>query len=280
MGFFKKKNSDSQSRRNARIWLSQTRKVVGALCVIALVGVGGVAAVQTFKKCSEWLAAETLARTAQAGFTVQNILVTGRQHISAEEILANLSIRRGDPIFGVDIAEAQKSLTALSWVKDVSITRRLPDTIMVGLQERTPAALWQYQKKISLIDKDGAVLAADDLGPWRDLPLIVGAGAETSVPALLTLLQAEPRIAGEMVAAVRINERRWDLRLKNNVTVKLPEQDVELALTRLAALHDQKNLLGRAVASIDLRQPQRVMITPLPIAAEDTATNKNPNRKI
>ena len=61
---------------------------------------------------------------------------------------------------------------------------------------------------------------------------------------------------------MRVGDRRWNLRLKHNITVKLPEQDMELALSRLAQMQKQKNILGRSIASIDMRQPQRVLVTP------------------
>lgn len=271
MKLFGKKNSAAHRdyrapsrRRNNRLLLLQLRKVVLLGSVVALIGGAGFSAWHndTFKKCGNWLAAEALTRSAAAGFTVKDILVTGRKQIPVEDLLASLSVKQGMPLFGVNIAEAEKSLTGIPWVDNVVISRRLPDTIVVALQERTPVALWQHQKKIFLIDKDGAVLTADNLAAWQSLPLVVGEGAEKNVTQLLGLLQAEPVIAKELTAAVRVEERRWDLRLKNNITVKLPEQDTELALSRLAALEEKKNILGRNITSIDLRQPDRIMVTP------------------
>jgi cell division protein FtsQ len=251
-------------RRNNRLLLLRMRKFVLFAGALALISGAGFSAYHNnaFKKCGNWLAAEALSRSATAGFKVKDILVTGRKQISNEELLASLSVKQGMPIFGVDIAEAEKSLAGISWVDNVAISRHLPDTIVVALQERTPVALWQHQKKIFLIDKDGVVLAADNLDAWQNLPLVVGDGAEKNVTQLLGLLQAEPNIAKELTAAVRIEQRRWDLHLKNNITVKLPEQDTELALSRLAALEEKKNILGRNITDIDLRQPDRVMITP------------------
>jgi len=230
----------------------------------------------SFKKMNEWAAGQALGKTAEAGFRVKDILVTGRVHIPAEELLAHLSIKENMPIFGVSIVEAQKSLTDISWVKTVSISRRLPDKIIVELKERTPAALWQYQKKISLIDQEGTVLATEDLSPWQNLPLVVGDGAPKHAGDLLGLLNAEPAVAKELVSAVWVGQRRWDLHLQNNIIVKLPEQDSELALRRLALLAEQKNLFGRNIAAIDLRAPEKMMITP--VAALDAAPDKK-NKK-
>jgi len=251
----------------------QMRKFVLSGSVIVLVGCAGFGAWRndTFKKCSTWVGAEALTRSANAGFVVKKILVTGRKQVSAEEILASLSVKQGMPIFGFNVSDAEKSLSNISWVSSVVISRRLPDTIAVELHERTPIALWQHQKKIFLIDENGVTLAAGSLDAWQNLPLVVGEGAEKNVTQLLGLLQAEPDIAKELVSAVRVEQRRWDLHLRNDVVVKLPEQDTELALSRLAALEKQKNILGRNIALIDLRQPERIMVTPG--TAEKTKTS-------
>ena len=272
MKFFRKKNSAAarasdrspSRRRNTRLLLQQLRKVALLGIVIVLVGSAVFTAWNnnTFKKAGTWLAAEALTRSAGAGFKVKDILVTGRKQVSAEELLASLSIKQGMPIFGFNIVDAEKSVSDISWVKGDVISRRLPDTIVVELQEREPVALWQHQKKIFLIDRDGAVLSADNLAIWQQLPLVVGEGAEKNAMSLLDLLQAEPTVAGELVSAVRVEERRWNLHLRNGIIVKLPERDVELAISRLAALEKQKNILGRNIATIDLRQPERIMVTP------------------
>ncbi len=273
MKFFKRKKiDDSRSRRNARLRLLRLRKFGLLAGVVALIGAAGFTGYHSgsFKKISAWVVTQTLDRTAAAGFKVKDILVTGRQQIPAEELLAHLSIKENMPIFGVDIAEAQQSLADITWIKDVSISRRLPDKIIVELKERTPAALWQYRQKISVIDRDGVVLTSDNLDAWQSLPLVVGESAPQSTAGLLDLLNAEPAIAALLVSAVRVGGRRWDLRLQNGIAVKLPEQDTELALRRLATAEEQKHIFDRNIVSIDLRQPEKMMVSP---AADTVKTN-------
>jgi cell division protein FtsQ len=254
------------------------RKLSTAASIIALAGATIFAGYHNgaFRKIGGWASSETLKITADAGFKVKDILVTGRKQISEDALLASLSVKQNAPIFGISIADAQKSLSGISWVKDVTISRRLPDAIIVELKERQPAALWQYQKKISLIDQEGAVLTAENLSPWKSLPLVVGEDAPKHIAELAGLLNAEPVIAGALGSAVRINNRRWDLHLQNGMVVKLPEQDSELALRRLVTLQAQKKIFDRNIAAIDLRQPERLMVTP--IALKEDVTPKN-NKK-
>lgn len=261
----------------------QLRKYALAASLAGIAAGGAYAGYESdiFKRYSDRARDAVLTRTAEAGFKVRDILVTGRAEIPATEILERLSIKQGMPIFGVSIADAETSLTSIPWVKNVRISRRLPGTILIALDERKPLALWQYQKKISLIDGEGAVLTSENLDAWKQLPLVVGAGAEKNAAALVGMLNAEPALAANLVAAVRVEDRRWDLQLKNNVTVRLPENDMEFALRRLGALDEQKNLLGRNITAIDLRQPERIVVALPPELAGDKKadTRKTPARK-
>jgi len=230
-----------------------------------------------FKKTEARIITEILTHTADAGFKVNEILVTGREQVPVEELLACLSIREDMPIFGINIIEARKSLVVLPWVRDVSISRRLPDMITVELKERVPVALWQYQKEISVIDREGVFLTSDNLNIWKHLPLVVGEDAPEHMNELLALLKVEPEILNVLVSAVRMGGRRWDLHLKNGISVKLPEQDQALALRRLALLVEQGNILNRNVKRIDLRQSEKVVV--MPMAANKEALNGK-NKKI
>lgn len=266
------KRRTSGSRRHARLW-AQKLKTIGFF--------GGGFVVVTglllwawlsgaILSAGSWIHDKTLATTAAAGFTVEEILVTGRARVSPDDLLARLNIQMGEPIFDVSIAEGQQRIAESSWIDSVTVARRLPDTIVVNITERQPVALWQYQKKISLIDADGHVLAHDNLDAYNDLPLVVGEHAAENVLALLGLLRAEPEIAEQLTAAVRIGNRRWDLKLQNGLLVKLPEDNVELALRKLALSHKNNNLLERDLKLIDLRIPEKLVVEPMERAEDAT----------
>lgn len=212
------------------------------------------------QKTGGFISSRALALTSSAGFTVQDMLVTGRSRVDADILRHTLNVNIGAPIFGVDLEAAQKSIAQLGDIKNVSIARRLPDRLVISLEERAPAALWQNNKKISVVDKEGVVLGVE-ASQWSELPLIIGASAGPHAGEMLSLLQAEPGILKELSAAQRIGDRRWDLRLKNGMTIKLPEENAGFALRRLMEAQDSKKVFERSIASIDLRQPDKMVIS-------------------
>ena len=257
-----KKGVKKRISRDMRLRQMRRRKIILSLSFLSLfliiVGVGHYTG--SFLRFNNWLKSEVLKITTDAGFKVDEILVTGRVEISTEDILSKLTIKRDMPIFGLDIKEAQKSLSDIFWVKEVSISRRLPNIVFVELKERTPAALWQRHNKIHLIDDDGVILSIDNLKKWKNLPLIVGKGSREKVAELSFLLKAEPVIAREIVSATRVGDRRWDFKLKSGILVKLPEKDVEFALRRLVTLEEEKGIFNKNISLIDLRQPEKMVV--------------------
>src|SRR5690606_19330088 len=106
-----------------------------------------------------------------AGLTVQGVFVAGRVRSDKGELLRALGVARGDLILAFDPDEARRRLVAMPWIKDASVSRKLPDAIEVRLQERQPLALWQHDRKLVLIDVDGEPITSEGLGQFRELPI-------------------------------------------------------------------------------------------------------------
>jgi len=209
-----------------------------------------------------------LDATARRGFAVRNIMVDGRQHTDVATIKAMLNVDKGDPIFSFHPAQAKVLLEKLSWVKSAQVERRLPDTIYIKLQERVPLALWQRNQRLSLIDADGVVLTDENLGEFRNLLIVVGDGAPQKAAELISMLHAEPVIEQRVEAATLISGRRWDLRLKSGADVKLPEDELGLALRKLAVNHEEEDILDKDVVSIDVREEGRITVRTKPGAVQ------------
>lgn len=271
MKLFKKREAPL-SRRSSRLWMLRLRRFGIAFCAVSLTVAGSYSVWKNgvIAKTADWISEKTLSVTASAGFRVTDIFVTGRARIPAVDLIAHLDIRQNAPIFSIDIARAQRALSEIPWVQGVSVTRRLPGTIYVDIKERAPAALWQYQQKLSVIDHTGRVLTSKNLRNYKDLPLVVGENAPENVAEILQYLKAEPEIAQKIESATRIGNRRWDLKMKNGLTVKLPERETEYALRKLVLQQKKHGIFEKNIATIDLRVPDQIAVEP---ADEKNKTN-------
>lgn len=201
---------------------------------------------------------------ADAGFRVNNILVEGRYETDPDVLRAIINLNRGDPIFAFDPAETREMIERLSWVREAHVERRLPDTIYVGIVERQPIALWQHKNKLRVIDAEGVTLTDKLSANQKTLPIVVGEYANEQAYDLLVMLEAEPEIRELLEAAIWVGDRRWDLTLKNKISVRLPEMDIGLALSRLAKAQAQDKILDKDLNVIDLRETDRITVRTRP----------------
>ncbi len=201
-----------------------------------------------------------ISATATMGFRVNEVMVSGRQQTEREILVKALNVARGAPILAFDIADAKRRVEALPWVRASTIERMLPDTILISIVEREPLALWQLDSKLHLIDAEGEVILNDGLENYSDLLMVVGNGAETEASALIALIGTEPALMQQVKAATWIGSRRWNVHLKGDIVVRLPEDDAQSAWTRLAEYHKNHRVLDKNVTVLDLRIPDRLIV--------------------
>ena len=192
------------------------------------------------------------------------MVIEGRANTPEPLLRAALGVSIGDPILGFSVEMARQRMETLSWVEHATVERRLPGTVVVVLQERRPFAIWQNQAKFVLIDRTGQLVANQNVAEFRQLPLVVGPGAPAAAATLIDALTDRPDLQKRIVAAVRVGERRWNLRLNNGADVMLPEGHEVQALDRLMQLQQQHALLDRPLAAIDMRLGDRLVLRPRP----------------
>lgn len=198
--------------------------------------------------------------TGLLGLTVADIRVEGRETTDRETILAALAAGPGTPILAVSPARAKDQLEALPWVRTAVIERRLPGTLYVRLVERKPLALWQHGGKLDLIDRGGDVIPVGRLDQFAKLPMVVGEGAARHAAELIQMLASEPELVARVTAAIRVGDRRWNLRIDNAIDVLLPADEAAIAWSQLARLERSSAVLKRDVQAIDMRLPDRLVL--------------------
>lgn len=221
------------------------------------------------ERAGDWGQDQMVEASASLGFRVENILVEGRVHSDPDIILAIVNTQKNDPLFSFDPREAKDSLERLSWVDTARVQRRWPDTIYIDLQERKPLALWQKDKQLFLLDHKGEVINTDRLHRFKDLVVVMGDGAPAHIGALVADLKAEEALHGRVKTAKWVSKRRWDITTKDNITVKLPEEDVTLSLRRLADAQAESALLDKDIMGIDLREHDRITVRTKPGSVQE-----------
>jgi cell division protein FtsQ len=263
------RNSVQDRPGRLKLLLRRQRRLLRPVAWVAFAGltvVGGLLAVRSSAPGGSLatLRERLGTATAHAGLRVTDIVIEGRANTPEPLLRAALGVSKGDPILGFSVEMARQRVATLSWVEHATVERRLPGTVVLNLQERRPFAIWQNQGKFVLIDRNGQVVTNQAVAEFHQLPLVVGPGAPAAAATLIDALTDHPELQRRIVAAVRVGERRWNLRLNNGADVMLPEGHEVLALDRLMQMQQEHALLDRPLAAIDMRLGDRLVVRPRP----------------
>ena len=240
--------------RSARYRMANAARL-GAMAAAGLffLVVGGLALFGQLDDVADMVVGKVETRLARMGFAVEAVDVTGAQGEIAHRIAQASEVYSGQSIFSVDPEAVRQRVEALPLVRTATVARLWPNRIAIVVETREAYALWQMDGALNVIDRDGVVMASADVMNPPDLPLVVAEGANASVVEIVEALNRTPLIQDWVVGAIRVGNRRWNLRLHSGADVKLPEGDVQASIAILAALHAERGVLRLTAESFDLR---------------------------
>jgi cell division protein FtsQ len=195
-----------------------------------------------------------------AGFRITTVAINGRKQLSQDEVLAVGGVNGRSSLLFLDAATVRDKLKANSWIADATILKLYPGRLQIDIVERSAFALWQQDGRLSVIADDGAVLEPYMSRRFISLPLVVGKGAADKARDFLALLDRYPQVRSATKAAIFVGERRWNLRLKDGLDIRLPENDVGNALALLSKLDKDDRLFSRDITAVDMRLPDRLTV--------------------
>ena len=209
------------------------------------------------------------------GFRVTAVQTEGQSALTDDEVLLALGVRDDTALPFLDVKAARERLMANPLVEDATIRKMYPDRVTVDLVERKPFALWQHDGKVQILAADGTAIDEFRDSRFAHLPLVVGPAANVKAQALLDALALAPKLKEQTYAAVLVAERRWNLRLRSGIEVKLPETEYGAALARLETLQARQNVFAKWITTVDLRSPINVVVHLSPEAADMMAEADN-----
>ena len=195
-----------------------------------------------------------------AGFRITTVAINGRKQLSQDEVLAVGGVNGRSSLLFLDAATVRDKLKGNPWISDATILKLYPGRLQIDIVERSAYALWQQDGRLSVIADDGAVLEPYMSRRFVSLPLVVGKGADTRARDFLALLDRYPQVRAVTRAAIFVGERRWNLRLKDGLDIRLPENDVGNALATLSKLDKEERLFSRDIVAVDMRLPDRFTV--------------------
>ncbi len=200
----------------------------------------------------------------QSGFRLTSVQVVGTNHLNELKVYQTVLAKgnRGKAMPFVDLHAIRTDLLQLSWVEEARVSRRLPDTVVVDIVERTPVAVLSRPGRLALIDAKGRELEPISKDRIGKRMVLSGPGVAAQVGALTALMEAAPALKTQIKSAEWIGNRRWNLTFRTGQILALPEGDeaAAKALVTFAQLDGRNRLLGGKAVAFDMRAGDRIYL--------------------
>ncbi len=191
-------------------------------------------------------------------FMVKVMTINGASVELGDDIREVLPVDFPVSSFDLDLEEMKGTVEKLDAVATAELHVRPGGILQLEVTERIPAVIWRNRATLELLDAEGRRVAAIvRRTDRRDLPLVVGEGADAAVPEALKLFAVSRPLEARLRGLIRMGERRWDVALLRDQRIMLPENGALAALESAIALDQAQDLLARDVSHFDLRKSGR-----------------------
>ncbi|HEV8336339.1 MAG TPA: FtsQ-type POTRA domain-containing protein [Candidatus Polarisedimenticolia bacterium] len=266
------RNEQVRKRRRAR---SLIRAAAWAGLHLAVAGVVGLAA---------WGAYRYLTHSER--FRVTRVLVAGGGYVPEREIKRVTAPFLGKNIFAADLGALQSRLESQSWIKTARAKRRIPDVLLIQIEERVPEVLVKVRDGIYLADGEGTLL--DRFGPEYadyDFPILTGldsAGRDTlkrkvarGATFVNYLYRTHPQLADQVSEIDVERDDALEVRLNDGgPPLKVSPDAFELNLDNYLAMRNYIASNYGDVRYVDLRWKDRLSILPAEGRSSEDGTKR------
>lgn len=147
------------------------------------------------------------------------------------------------------------------WIKNVTIKRKLPNTLEIKIEEYLPFAIWKNGEKLFLIDENGTIIKINEKERrgYNNLIIVAGEGSKENIYSLFNMLSSNPNLFSRIKSALRVGQRRWNLELENGIIIKMPEKNTLDAWQKLDKILSIRGS-DIDIKTIDLRNDDKVFI--------------------
>lgn len=199
----------------------------------------------------------------EMGFKIENIYINQLSIFTVEEIVDKLTFAHGDHILAVDLQENKHILEESFWVKKANLSIEFPDKINIVIHEIIPEFIWRNQGQYFALDHLGEIIKKVDLtelNRFSNLIILEGDNARSFVQNLLSFIKIDDKIYQYISYVEWIGDRRWNIRLTNDLLIKLPQVNPLSAWNNFLSLHKRIDFFHNKVESIDLRVKDKLFI--------------------
>ena len=176
---------------------------------------------------------------------------------SVKEIIEdNLTIFKNQNIFLLDKNQIVKKISGNNWISNFSIQKKYPSKLIVNLKKTEPIAKIIVDNEIFYVGSNFKLIKSKI--QFNDLPNIFGKPKINEFKKLITNLNLSSLSYKDISDIYYLKSGRWNLKIQDDVIIKLPRDNILESLNLVKKILDNKNIISKN--TIDLTVKNQIIV--------------------
>ena len=194
-------------------------------------------------------------------YNFSKIEVSKLEYFNRKEIEKYFEQFKGKSIFLIPINKLSNNIQEIKWIKNVNIKSDYKNTLNVVLLEEIPLGIYDNNNQKVLFSNNLVIL--DIISNNKDYSKLITFYGQNSINNSLKINSHIEKsfLKGNVDSLEFVKNRRWNLKLQNNILLKLPENNINEAINNYKKLYESfSNQDLKDIQSIDLRIQNQAII--------------------
>ena len=181
-----------------------------------------------------------------------NLIVLGNNYIDKKSLIYELKTKLDEDKNSNNLDLISNILKKKNLIKKFVITKTSNNLITIRIEEKNIIGLLNIENNNYLIDEFNNKIETKITPNLFHLPVFIGKNSNKNASVILNLIK-ESDINLNYLSFSFVDQRRWNINLKNGVKILLPETKVLDTLKLLNKVTSKYNILNGNFIEIDMR---------------------------
>ena len=184
--------------------------------------------------------------------TKPNLIMLGNNYIDKKSLIYELKTKLDEDRNSNKLDLISNVLNKKNLIKKFIITKTSNNLITIRIEEKNIIGLLNIENNNYLIDEFNNKIETKITPNFFHLPVFIGKNSNKNASVILNLIK-ESDINLNYLSFSFVDQRRWNINLKNGVKILLPETKVLDTLNLLNKITSKHNILNGNFIEIDMR---------------------------
>ena len=187
---------------------------------------------------------------------LKKIELINLKNLDGNELLNKINVNHNKNIFKIDLKQIRDTLMKENERDSIKIKRDINGIITIDIVEKIPLMIWEHNNKKNIIDYNGTILNFKKFN--EKLPIVKGMNANMNIKKLHDIILKKKIVRKRLKYAEYIENYRWDLYLKNDLLIQLPDTKLFETINILEGILLKKSITEINYNVIDMRINDRI----------------------